>query len=409
MNEPPFIAGMERVTSYQEANEILRSAEFGAGGFEQESWPFRGRTLLEVDGEEHARRRKLEAPLFASRTLDGYEERILEPAIERCLEEADGNRGDDGLVRADLVWLTRRMFLQIAAAVIGLDGVDTPARTDVLERCMYALNAAFDVKYSTRDHAEVVAEGLAAKQRFIEEFFRPSAKRRAGLIERSRRGETEESDLPTDLLTLMLKHHDSDWDDDLPARESILYMAGATETTSNAVTHAVVDLLNWLQDHPEDRGLLDDSGFLRGVCNEALRLHSNVIALARRAERDTVLTTGRRFRSGAQVAVYLADANRDPEAFGPDAAQFNPRRQVAAGIRPYGLIFGAGRHVCVGLPMTTTVSGKPAGEGESDRMMLKILKALLAAGIEIDRSKSPEFLPTIEQVYISLPVLFRAR
>src|SRR4051812_4040927 len=117
---PPFIAGMTRITSFAEADEILRNPEFGAGGFEDESLPFRGRTLLELDGDEHRQRRQLERPLFTKDRLDRYERDVLEPTIERCIV-ADSTRGSDGVVRADLVRLSHRMFLQIAATIIGLD------------------------------------------------------------------------------------------------------------------------------------------------------------------------------------------------------------------------------------------------------------------------------------------------
>ena len=407
--EPPFVAGMTNVSSFVEANEILRDAAFGAGGFEEESLPFRGGTLLESDGEAHARRRRLESQLFTNRMLDRYEEEVLDRAIERCLKEADSGRGPDGVVRADLVRLSRRMFLQIAAAVIGLDAVDTPERTDLLERCMYALNAAFDVKFSTRDHAEVVAEGLAAKADFVAHFYRQSAERRAGFLARHRDGSVAEADLPSDLLTAMMRHHDDSWDADLPVREAILYLAGATETTSNAITHALVDLQRWLVDHPEDRAHLGAAAFLRGVCNEALRLHSNVTALARRATGDITLSSGRVFPSGERIAVNIVEANRDPDAFGADAARFNPWREVPEGVRPYGLVFGAGRHVCIGLPLTTTVSGKPAAEGRSDRAMLKVVRALIDAGVELDPEREPRYVPTAEEVYASLPVVLRTR
>lgn len=407
-DEPAYLGGMEKVTSYLEANEIFRNAEFSAGGFEEESLPFRGRTLLEIDGAEHARRRKLESPLFTSRTLDGYEAQTLTPAIERCLAEAAAEHEGEGALRADLVRVTRRIFLQLAAAVIGFDEVDTPERTDLLESCMYALNAAFDVKFSTRDHAEVVAEGLGAKGRFVEHFYRPSTERRAALLRRCRSGAIAESDLPRDLLTIMMQHHDGGWDEDLPVREAILYLAGATETTSNAVTHAVVDLLNWLDEHPEDQDRLDDPIFMRGVCNESLRLHSNVTALVRRATGDATLSSGRSFKSGDVIAVHIVEANRDQAVFGEDADLFNPHRTVSSGVRPYGLVFGSGRHVCVGLPMTTTVSGRPASEGESDRMMMKTLRALLDAGIELDPDRPPRYMPTFEKVYASLPVLLTA-
>lgn len=405
LETPTYIADMERVVSFAEADEILRNAEFAAGGTEQESEPFRGRTLLELEGAEHRQRRRLETPLFARPMLAQYDERILGPAIDRCLAEPRAARGPDDVVRADLASITHRMFLQIAAAVIGFDDVDTPERTAALEQCMYALNAAFDVKYSTRDHAAVVAEGLAAKERFVDAFYRPAVQRRADLLARHSSGELGDDAVPRDLLTVMLRHHGDDWDADLPVREAILFMAGATDTTSNAVNHAIVDLEEWWADHPADRDLIDDPAFLYGVCNEALRLHPNVTALVRRATRDIMLSSGRSISGGTSVALDFRAVNTDPVTFGADAADFNPFRQVPPGVRPYGLAFGIGRHLCLGLPLVTPPSGRPSDDGEGDRSMVRIVRALLDAGIRLDPERPPRFSATAEDVHASLPVL----
>lgn len=207
-----------------------------------------------------------------------------------------------------------------------------------------------------------IAEGLTAKEEFRRQFFEPSWARRQRLIELHERGRSED-DLPSDLLTIMLLHDRITWDSDLPTREAILYLAGATSTTSNAVNHAVAELDRWLDEHPEDRKRLDDRVFLRGVCNEALRLRQNVTALARRARHDITLSTGRVVNAGEHVAVDFIQANQDPDVFGPDAGEFNPRRVVPKGVRPYRLAFGMGRHLCIGLPLVTTISGRLAEEG----------------------------------------------
>lgn len=406
LNAPSFIADMVRITSYAEVDEILRNPEFESGEFEEESLPFRGRTLLEINGDEHRRRRKLEIPLMAKAMLERHERDILAPVIERALREADAGRRSDGVVATDLARLTHRMFLQMAAAVIGLDGVDTPARTTLLEHCMYRLNAGFDVKFSTRDHDEVIAEGLAAKREFHEFFVAPSMRRRAQLIEHA----GEEGELPTDLLTLMLRHHTQDSDPDLITRESILFMAGATDTTSNAVNHAIAELDRWLDEHPKDRAELRNPAFLRGVCNEALRLHQNVTALARRATTDVTLASGRHVPEGTHVAVDLAQANVDRSVFGEGAEHFNPWREVApASAPPYGLTFGTGRHVCIGRPLVTPVSGRPTTKDEGERALLMIVRGLVDAGVKLDPDSPPEYAPTAEDVYASLPVLLTAR
>jgi cytochrome P450 len=103
---PPYLAGKVRITSFVEVNEILRDPLFAAGRTEDESLPFRGRTLLELDGEEHRQRRRFETPLFSAARLDEYEHEILAPAIARALAAADGSRGPDGVVRADLARLS---------------------------------------------------------------------------------------------------------------------------------------------------------------------------------------------------------------------------------------------------------------------------------------------------------------
>jgi cytochrome P450 len=398
-----YLADKLRITSFVEVDEILRNPDFAAGRTEMESLPFRGRTLLELDGEEHRDRRKLETSLFGKTMLDRYESEVLAPAIERCLRDADAGRGPNGYVRADLARLSHTMFLQIAAAVIGLDGVDTPERTELLEQCMYALNAAFDVKYSTRDHGEVIREGLTAKESFVEHFYRPSMQRRESLLAGFAKGEIAEGELPADLLMIMLRHHRDDWDADLPVRETLLYLAGATDTTSNAVNHSVAELLKWLIGQPDDRAHLYDRVFLRGVCNETLRLKLNVTALVRRATRDIALSTGRVISSNQFVALDFIQANRDRNIFGDDADRFNPWRKVPSNVRPYGLAFGAGRHLCMGFPLVTPVTGG------ADRALFKILQALLESGVELDPERPPRFAPTAEEVYESLPILLTAR
>lgn len=399
-----YLDGKLRITAFADVDEILRSADFVAGKTEMESAPFRGRTLLDLDGEEHRGRRKLETPLFSKQMLDRYESQVLTPTIERCLGELDSGRGPDGVVHADLARLSHRMFLQIAAAVIGLDGADAPGRTELLEQCMYPLNAAFDVKYATGDHGEVIKEGIEAKEVFIEHFYRPSMQRRVELLARHARGDIPENELPADLLMILLRHHGDDWDADLPVRETLLYLAGGTDTTSNAVNHAVAELEKWLMEHPKDNEHLNDRAFLRGVCNEALRLKLNVTALVRRASRDiTLATSGRVIPSGQWVALDFMQANRDRTVFGVDADNFNPWRKVPPNVRPYGLAFGSGRHLCMGFPLVTPVTG------DSDRALFMILRALIAAGVKLDPEKPPQYAPTAEEVYASLPILLTAR
>ncbi len=82
------------------------------------------------------------------------------------------------------------------------------------------LDNAIVVKWSERDHAEVVREGLAAKAGFIHDFVAPSLERRRPLLAAYHAGSLDREQLPMDLLTLMLLHPQPEWDDDLLSREA---------------------------------------------------------------------------------------------------------------------------------------------------------------------------------------------
>ncbi len=402
---PSYVAGWAIVTDFWEAEEIVKSPAFHAGRMETESLPFRGDTIIELDGEEHLPRRRLESQLFARAALRHYEAQVLDQSIQRCLRDLAAQRGPDGVVRANLVELTRTILLQIAAAIIGLDAVDTPERTALLARCFAPLDAGVVVKWSTRDHREVIREGLAEKAAFIQHFVQPSLQRRRALVANYQAGRLRRQELPNDLLTLLLLLHPSpEWDEDLVVREAILYLAASIGTTSTATTFAVEELDGWLRQHPEDRARLQDTDFLRRVTNEVIRLRATFPAIMRRAIRDVTLRNGRRFRAGERIAIINDAVNRDRSVFGPDADRFNPYRAIPEGVHAYGLAFGIGQKSCIGKGLVTTV--QESADTELDRSMVKMLKAFSRAGIAVDRAAELVRAPTAEGRYTVFPVRF---
>ena len=401
---PPFIADWTLIVSYQEAEEVLKSPDFRAGRLEDESLPFRQDVLIELDGEEHRPRRQLEGQLFSRAALRLYETEVLEPAIARCLRDAASRRGPDGVVRANLAALARNMFLQIAAQVIGLDGVDTEERTERLAATFGVLDNAIVVKWSTRDHQEVIREGLAAKAAYTRDFVGPSLARRRALVAEHQAGRLGAAALPSDLLTLMLLHRAPEWDADLFVREAILYLSASIGSSSAAILFALDELDRWLERHPEDRARLEDAAFLRRISNESLRLRATFPAMIRWAARDTTLSSGRRIRAGAKVALVNDAINRDPAVFGPDADVFDPYRALPPGVHAYGLAFGAGPKSCIGKGLITTVQG--AADAELERAMVKILKALYRAGVVVDRGAAARRTPSAEVRFTDFPVRF---
>jgi cytochrome P450 len=392
------------VTAFPEAFEILeRPHDFVIAGTEpDESFPFRGKSVIDLDGEPNFARRRTLAPLFARRALERYEAEIFDVAIDRAIQERVRERDPVGVTRANLVELTRRILLQVMAVIVGLDRVDTPERISLLHEYEGRLGASVTVKWATRDRREVMEEGLEAKSAFVRDFYRPSAARRSRLVDQVRAGKLNRSEAPVDVITLTLLHA-SDEDPDLFVREAILLMAAGIGTSAGAITWAVSELEGWLDSHPQDRSKLADTEFLRKVSNEVLRLRPTFPAMLRVAVRDTELASGRPVRAGERFAMHNKLVNRDPAVFGPDADRFNPYREVPDGVKVYGLAFGTGPKVCLGRPLVTADKIRPS---DIERSMVHILKAFYRCGMAVDDRRVPVLSRTDEDVYEVFPVRF---
>jgi len=402
------VADMTRVTTFAEVDEVLRSRDFAqAAHQDRDSAPLIKDSLITLHGGDHFTRRRLEAALFTRETLSRYEHEILVPAIERMLQVAtETGRGPDGLVRADLLSTVRLALLQMTAAMVGLDGVDTPERAERLRQLAVQIGEGAAVEWSTRPHDEVIAGALVAKQAYVDEYYQASIdERRRRLAART----DENAPIDNDLLTLLLVHFADDWDEDLAIREAILFLVAASNTTTNATPHVVRELSAWLEAHPEDWSRVEDPEFLRAAANEALRLHPPVPALLRKAMTDIVTESGRAYAEGEHVAVDLDAANRDPEVFGPDADEFNPNRRSTERNRPFGFTFGGGTHMCLGRALAV---GAPQGEMDEEGLvgvMVRVLRELYRAGVRLDPDAPPQLRPNTEQKnYLSFPVIYGA-
>jgi cytochrome P450 len=95
--------------------------------------------------------------------------------------------------------------------------------------------------------------------------------------------------------------------------------------------------------HPDQwRLLCERPEMIPGAVEEVIRYCTPFHIFLRKTTQDTTLA-GQALPKGAEVAVWLAAANRDKSAF-PHADQFDVTR--ASG--PAHIGFGVGRHFCVG-------------------------------------------------------------
>ncbi|KOX27125.1 hypothetical protein ADK67_14790 [Saccharothrix sp. NRRL B-16348] len=128
---------------------------------------------------------------------------------------------------------------------------------------------------------------------------------------------------------------------------AVLMVLAGHETTTAAIGNTLAALLH--TDQWSSVAANPDS--VPAVVRESLRWDPPTRNIPHYLVREPIdLDGGVTLRPGALVMVNLGSANRDPEAFGPDAHRFLPSRPRTA--RSH-LTFGMGWHRCVGSPLAT--------------------------------------------------------
>lgn len=407
---PPYVANMQRVDSYADIDEILRSEDFMQGSHRESGVFFNGSLLL-IEGEEHMQRRQLFSSLVSRSAMQYYETGALAPVIEQVMKELRAKgRDKDGVVRVDLIPLIRSMLYRITALVTGVDNVDTPEKTERFRDLVDKLGVAVTVEWSTGDHDQVIREGLEIRRQLIEEFLLPSLERRRALVRQFRDGKLDKDALPTDLLTMLTLHGDDKraGDEDYVWRECALFLVASTQTTTHTLPHVIVHLTEWCKTHPADAAKCTDPTFLRIAAMESLRLHQPAPTLLRIALKDVTLSSGRKIAKDERVALFFVPANRETAVFGPDAAEFNLNRVAPPRLSPWGLTFGGGVHMCIGRPLVTGMFNRPDDKSGTEGTMIRILRTLYEAGAEMDPAQPPKRVAaSYHDAYESFPLILR--
>lgn len=402
MTHRPGLLDITLIQSFSEADEILKSRDFRQ---DQSLEPSKASSvqgnLNSLHGTEHFQRRRAEGALFRRSQLMHYEGDILLPELRAALSWlAAQSRVDDRVRCADLPMLVRSALVRVSASLIGIDLAGDEA-VDRLLAYSSEIAEGRDVVWATTNQDEVVHRVNARWSRLRDEFYRPSRTRRERLL-------AEHARAPVDLITVLLGdpaaiagHPEAD----MVVHELDLFLTASVNTTTVATPKAIESLLRWLESHPEDRSRLDDETFLRHAAQEALRLFPTVPFLLREAERDCTLSSGRRVAKNSLVRIDIAAANRDSLIFGDDADRFNPHRQATVP-RRYGLSFGGGIHMCIGLELTTGNQARHQDE-RTTGMVIQILRELFVAGIELIPNDPPRLKQNATQhKFEHFPVTF---
>jgi cytochrome P450 len=390
------------LTTYEEARDAFRRRELRQALYDEGAHLMEG-VIVNLHGDDHIARRRLENRLFRRDTFAWYERDRIPQIVTDVLREpiADG--------RGELVSLARRTMMALSIDVAGVDTAGTDEQFDRLYDLMNRLARASTVAHAVGDKQAIIDDGDDALAAFDAEFFQPALRRRSAMIEQAERGELREDQLPRDVLTTLLLNEDQLH---LPAptvlREIAYFPWVGSHSTSAQLVHAMHHIFTWLDDHPADRPLLESDGEIRQrFVHESMRLHPASPVALRVATTELTLKSGRRVAEGETVAIDLERANRDPAVFGGDAESFVPGRTVADGAAAWGLSFGHGTHACLGQELA---AGLEPGDGVEHHLLgavVLLAGSMLRAGARPDPEHAAVLDPrTTRQMWGSYPVLF---
>ena len=386
------------ITTYDEAKDAyrqkdLRQALYDAGEVVMAD------VLVNLHGQEHRDRRRLENRLFRRETFERYEHELFPPIIDATLQP----HLDAG--RAEIVKLGHQMMMNLAASTAGVDRpLGTPEETFHLYDYLMRFIEGATLAHYTGDKEAKADEIRGKLTAFDEEFVQPSITRRQALLD-------DGEPLPHDVLSVLLANQDDlHLPHDVVVPEVAFYLLAGAHTSATAFTRVTHQLFKWLEQHPEDDTTVKaDRLFVQRATHETVRLQPSSPVAMRWALDDIELRSGRQIPKGAKVVIDLLSVNRDPAVFGDDADRFDPRRTTPDGVPAYGLSFGSGMHACIGQDLA---AGFVFHEGDVMEQHLfglvpEAVQRLFDHGARPDPDDPPEMDDTTARPYFGrYPIVF---
>jgi len=282
------------------------------------------RTMMEHDGAEHARLRRLVGAGFSRKSIAEHEESVRELAasvLDRALERREVDFVEE---------VARELPIRMLCRILGVPEVDAGELVEWGD----ALISNADPEFSMAVVDQVDTEAFR-----LLPFRSPAALR---VFEYASHIRKERLRRPADDVLSGMLGQDPEG---RPLTELefqnffLLLVVAGNETTRHTISNGLLALF----DHPEAcRTLMGGNRELfESATEEILRWTSVTMHFRRTLTRDLTLD-GARMRAGDRAILWYISANRDPETF-PEPDRFDPLRHP----NPH-LAFGAGRHVCLG-------------------------------------------------------------
>ncbi len=392
------------IKTYREAGEALRHPDLRQALYD-EGAILMEKVLVNLHGDEHRRRRNVEAKVLRRDYFRWYETKVF----PRTLEETFAPYLAAGKV--DAVDFGFRAMMNLTADFAGIDRPRrTPDETMQLLHILRTFGKAATLGQATGDREAIRAEIRAAIDEFDRDYFTPSCDRRRALIADLAAGRIGEDDLPRDVLVELLRNEaELSLSRDVLLKEIGFYLLAGAFTSIHTMTHALHEILGYIEAHPEAASRVRaDRIFIQRCVHESTRLHPSSPTAGRKPTCPVRLPGGEAAGPDDYVSIELMTANRDTAVFGADAACYNPHRGTDKGLPPYGMSFGLGPHACIGLNMAVGVLPRPdtdPGTHQYGTVPL-IIHALLKAGARRDPADAGVVdTSTIRNNWLRYPVL----
>ncbi len=278
------------------------------------------RNIININGADHGRLRRLVNPALSPRKMDGYR-----PVDARDPRRALGgrSRGDPASPSTSSPSVTRPYPARVIAAVMGAPAEDA----DRLHDWSMWIQRQFDpIALSDPEQQRQIQ----AKVQEFYDWVRP-------LIERRRASPSE------DLISSLIEAEEEGDRLDATELENLVLniLVGGVDTSQSQLAHA----LRLLASRPEQWQALraDPEAMAPRAVEEAVR-YEPITPLTSRLLTEDVTYRDVLFPAGTVICVCSFTGNRDPEAFAdPDEFDITAERDSKR-----VLTFGAGIHYCVG-------------------------------------------------------------
>jgi cytochrome P450 len=321
-----FHEGMQSyvISRYDDVATSFKDKRFTSDNYSWQLEPVHGRTILQMDGREHAVHRGLVTPAFRGSELT---EKFIPVMEKNARELIDGFRHDGEVELVDQ--FTTRFPINVIVDMLALPKSDH----ELFHRWYNSIMAFLG---NLAQDPDVIAQGLKTKDELQEYMLPKIAERRAN----------PRDDLLSTLCTAEIDGEQMS-DLEIKAFVSLLLVAGG-ETTDKAMASMWWNLLQ----NPDQLALVrENRSLIPHAFAETLR-HSPPVQMIMRQPSEDVEVSGGTIPAGATVVCLIAAANRDPQKYSdPDRfditrPDLNFATAFAAAANHTGFAFG--RHFCVG-------------------------------------------------------------